>query len=178
MQWTPNTQFADGHLRGAYPHYLEKAMKVRSVNDKIPLYLGRSFYFRITIDVEEDKMNCTDFSIILIRFWQLYTPSITIQNNIQNISPILKNCPLALWVLSPPECWVNHFLISITLKKKLFLLGLHTHGIVLCLASSTQDNGPMRFILIMCITVVYSFSLPSSITLCESNMICLSISSS
>lgn len=56
------------HLRGAYPHYLQKAMKVRSVNDKIPLYLGRSFYFRITIDVEEDKMNCTDFKYHFDRF--------------------------------------------------------------------------------------------------------------
>ena len=43
-------------------------MKVRFVTDKIPLYFGRPFYFRKTIDVEEDKMNCTDFKYHFDRF--------------------------------------------------------------------------------------------------------------
>ena len=62
-------QFADGPTqRSIATLFRDRAMKVGFMTDKILLYLGRSFSFRITIDVEEDKMNCTDFKCHFDRF--------------------------------------------------------------------------------------------------------------
>lgn len=170
-------QFADGPTqRSIATLFRDRAMKVGFMTDKILLYLGRSFSFRITIDVEEDKMNCTDFKCHFDRFWQLYTPCNHHPKQHTELYPHSEKLPLLIMSLITTWIWVNHFLISITLKK-LSLLGLHTHGIV-CVWPLSHKIMIMRFILVMCITVVYSFLLPSSITLCESNMICLSISSS